>query len=421
MNLFQEGRNINEVFKSKLDIIQKKLAKYDYKQLKEFSTDEIEAVSMLGIVEDVIIDFDNPIFSTRLGRITQYNHFRIASFEKEYVEVDALFVDVKIPIKSGVDLIGLKGNPSTFTMSARPMEMACEISEECGYLTFSMSFPLSDINRMSPEQKKATVLKEYGECIYGGKFYYEPFRAEISAFNKSLPERTKRMLDDIVKKESALDLFSQAIGVDVTPKNHDREKGQKIIITPKKFTPSLPDKRVYDGYYLDNANYHAILQTIREHLVATETLPKPIQKLSDEELIRDTILWALNANYIVATGETFRAAGKTDINVSFNDKSAFIAECKVWRGPSTFTDALNQVYGYATWRDCRIAILFFNLSYKDFGRVLSSLDEELKGNENYVISTKKSETEWECKFKSKSDQNANITVNVFIADYCLRK
>ena len=72
MNLFQEGRNINEVFKNKLDIIQKKLTEYDYKQLKEFSSDEIEALSMLGIVEDVIIDFDNPIFSTRLGRISQF-------------------------------------------------------------------------------------------------------------------------------------------------------------------------------------------------------------------------------------------------------------------------------------------------------------------------------------------------------------
>ncbi len=421
MNLFQEGRNINEVFNGKLEIIKKKLYEYDYKQLKEFSNDEIEAMSMLGLVEDVIIDFENPVFSTRLGRMSQYNYFRIVPFEKEYVEVDALIVDVKIPVNSGIKLIGYQGNPSTFTMSARPMDMEFEISGECGYLTFSMSFSMSDMNKMSPDQKRTATLKEYGECIYGGKYYYEPFRAEIAAFNKSLADRTKRMIDEIVKKESALDLFSQAIGVDVTPKNHDREKGQKILITPKKFTPSLPDKRIYDGYYLDNANYHAILQTIREHLVATETLPKPIQKLSDEELIRDTILWALNANYIVATGETFRASGKTDINVSFNDKSAFIAECKVWHGPSTFTNALKQLYGYTTWRDCRISIIIFNLTYKDFGRVLSSLESEIKNDENYVISTKKNENEWECKFKSKSDENANITVNVFVADYYSRK
>lgn len=421
MELFQEGRNIKELFQQKLSAIRKKLAEYDYKQLKEFSASDIEAVSMLGIVEDIVIDFDNPIFETRLGKMSVYNHFRTLHFEKEYIEVDALIVDVKIHIQSGVDLVGYVGNPNTYTLSARSMDMECEKDGKCGNLVFSMQFQLSDMDRIEAEQKKAKVMKEYEECIFGGKFYYEPLRAEIASFNNNLPSYTKQIIDEIVKKESALDLFSQAIGVDVTPKNVNREKGQKIVIQPKKVQPSFPDKRIYEGYYLDNANYHAILQTIREHLLATEVLPKPIQKLSDEELIRDTILWALNANYIVATGETFRAAGKTDINVSFSDKSAFIAECKVWRGPTTFSDALKQVYGYATWRDCRIAILFFNLTYKDFGRVISSLEDALKSNENYVHSIRKSETEWECKFRSQTDESANITVNVFVADYCLRK
>ena len=53
MNLFQEGRNICELFQKKLETIRKKLTEYDYKQLKEFSTDEIESISMLGLVEDV--------------------------------------------------------------------------------------------------------------------------------------------------------------------------------------------------------------------------------------------------------------------------------------------------------------------------------------------------------------------------------
>ena len=46
---------------------------------------------------------------------------------------------------------------------------------------------------------------------------------------------------------------------------------------------------------------------------------------------------------------------------------------------------------------------------------------KIKANENYVFSSKKSETEWECKFKSATDSDGNITVNVFVADYCLRK
>ena len=421
MQLFQEGRNISEVFDESLKKISRKLSEYDYKQLKEFSDDEIAAIASIGMVENVLIDFEHPIFSAQHGKTKVYNHMRLSYFENEYYNVDALVVDVKIPILQGANLVTYKGNPSSFTMSARPMDMDISHSGDISYLTFSMKFPLSEIANMQPEQQRNKTMKEYEECIYGGKYYYQPLRAEIDSFNNSLSQRTKKMIDEIIKKDSVLDMFSQAIGIEVSPKNTEREKGEKIIITPKKILPVLPDKKVYEGYYLDNANYRAILQTIREHLVATETLPKPIQKLSDEELIRDTILWALNANYIVATGETFRAAGKTDINVSFSDKSAFIAECKVWHGPNTFSEALEQVYGYATWRDCRIAILIFNLKNQDFGKLLSTLESQIKKNENYVTSSKRSATEWECKFKSKTDSASNITINVFAADYCLRK
>ena len=421
MKLFQEGRNIKEAFEFNLKKIESKLSEYDYKQLKEFSTDEIEAISSIGWMENVVIDFDNPDFRVEHGKMRRYNDYYRFNFGVEYYDVDALTVNVNIPILQGERLVTYKGNPSTFTLSARAVDMEITHSAGKSYLTFSMSFELSEIAKMAPEQQKEKTRKEYNEYIYGGKFYYEPFRREIENFNNSLPQRTKEMIEKIVRRDSVLDMFSQAIGVEVSPKNSDREKGEKIVITPKKIQPLLPDKKTYEGYYIDNTNYRAILQTIREHLVATETLPKPVQKLSDEELIRDTILWALNANYIVATGETFRAGGKTDINVSFNDKSAFIAECKVWHGPNTFSDALNQVYGYATWRDCRIAILIFNLSNKDFGKLLSTLEQQIKENENFLLASKKSPSEWECKFKSHTDSSSNITVNVFVADYCLRK
>ena len=108
MELFREGRNIRELFQSKLGIVRRKLGEYNYKQLKEFSADEIEAVSMLGLVEDVVIDFENPSFSTRLGKMTRHNPFPRLAFEKEYYEVDALWVDVKISVISGVDLLGMK-------------------------------------------------------------------------------------------------------------------------------------------------------------------------------------------------------------------------------------------------------------------------------------------------------------------------
>lgn len=82
MNVFQGSRNINEVFKKKLDIIQKKLNEYDYKQLKEFSKDEIEIISSLGEIENIIIDFDNPIFSTKRGSMRVKTHFVFHNLKK---------------------------------------------------------------------------------------------------------------------------------------------------------------------------------------------------------------------------------------------------------------------------------------------------------------------------------------------------
>ena len=421
MNVFESGSNITELFNRKLKIIQRKLNEYDYKQLRDFSEDEIQAISDMGYIENIAIDFDNPVYKTSRGTMRVFNQFRSFNFEKEYFDVDSLDVFVMIPILANVDIVNYCGNPNTIVFSYMSVNMALRRENDFHYLTFSMQFRLSEISSLSPEQQLEKTKKEYQEHTQRTRFYYEQLRKEIESFNTTLLSKTKEYIKEKIDKDSVLDMFSKAIGVVVEPKDADREKGKKILVTPKKIQQKLPDKKIYDGYYFDNANYNTILQTIREHLVATEVLPKPIQKLEDEELIRDTILWALNANYIVATGETFRAAGKTDINVNIDNKSAFIAECKVWHGPKTFSEALNQVYAYTTWRDCRIAILIFNLKYKDFGQVLTKLEQQIETNENYISMKKKSDNEWECKFKSATDSNGQITINVLASDYCLRK
>lgn len=421
MYVFESGSNITELFNRKLESIKRKLNEYDYKQLRDFSEDEIQAISNMGYVENIVVDFDNPVYKPSRGTMRVFNQFRSFEFEKQYFDVDSLDIFVMIPILANVDIVNYCGNPNTITFSYTSVNMELRRENDVHYLTFSMQFRLSEISSLSPEQQLEKTQKEYKEHIQRTRFYYEQLRKEIESFNTALLSKTKKYIKEKIEKDTVLDIFSKAIGVVVEPKDADREKGKKIRVSPKRIQQKLPDKKIYDEYYFDNANYNAILQTIREHLVATEVLPKPIQKLDDEELIRDTILWALNANYIVATGETFRAAGKTDINVNIDNKSAFIAECKVWHGPKTFSEALNQVYAYTTWRDCRIAILIFNLKYKDFGQVLTKLEQQIATNENYISMKKKSDNEWECKFKSATDSNGQITINVLASDYCLRK
>ncbi len=80
----------------------------------------------------------------------------------------------------------------------------------------------------------------------------------------------------------------------------------------------------------------------------------------EEERLRDNLVVMLNSHYEgQATGETFNRAGKTDILVRVEDRNVFIGECKWWSGPSDFDDALDQLFGYTTWRDTKLALVMF--------------------------------------------------------------
>ena len=90
-----------------------------------------------------------------------------------------------------------------------------------------------------------------------------------------------------------------------------------------------------------------------------ERTPRPFAAAQEEDL-RDFILVTLNSHYEgTATGETFNGDGKTDILVRHGMDNAFIGECKIWSGESKLEEAFEQLLGYTTWRDNRLALIFF--------------------------------------------------------------
>ena len=54
-------------------------------------------------------------------------------------------------------------------------------------------------------------------------------------------------------------------------------------------------------------------------------------------------------------------------------RNVFIAECKFWKGPKAFSEAIDQLLGYATWRDSKTAILVFNRG-TETSTVLTGID-----------------------------------------------
>jgi hypothetical protein len=61
----------------------------------------------------------------------------------------------------------------------------------------------------------------------------------------------------------------------------------------------------------------------------------------------------------VAAGQAFNVSGKTDILIRYEGRSLFIGECKFWQGAKSFADAVDQLFGYASWRDTKLALIVF--------------------------------------------------------------
>jgi hypothetical protein len=156
------------------------------------------------------------------------------------------------------------------------------------------------------------------------------------------------------------------------------------VATPTVAVPLTPKLLTLDQVEQAKASgtpEHALTETIANSLIelitsfgrALERLPATADKLvgESEETIRDVLLFLLNANYRgLATGETFLGKGKTDILLRWQDRDAFVAECKIWHGEKRFVDAIDQLLGYTVWRDTRIALILFVRDRADVSGVI---------------------------------------------------
>jgi hypothetical protein len=102
-----------------------------------------------------------------------------------------------------------------------------------------------------------------------------------------------------------------------------------------------------------------ILYVVRMQALQMEQSPKTYATM-DEEARRDLFLATLNTHYEGrGSAEAFNVAGKTDILIPYEGRSLFIGECKFWSGTKSFEAALDQLFGYASWRDTKLALIVF--------------------------------------------------------------
>lgn len=181
-------------------------------------------------------------------------------------------------------------------------------------------------------------------------------------------------------------------------------------LPPATSTPYKPEPA------LSNADYEHILGVLQNMVEVMERSPSAFVTM-DEESIRSHFLVQLNGHYEgQATGETFNYQGKTDILVRSEGRNIFIAECKFWSGPKMLTETIDQLLGYTSWRDTKVAVVVFNRN-KDFSRVLTAISEAVKTHPNFKRELRGStDTVFRYCFAHKDDQNRELFLSILAFD-----
>lgn len=179
-------------------------------------------------------------------------------------------------------------------------------------------------------------------------------------------------------------------------------------VAPTSATPSASEP------FLEMQVYDHILTLIAQMATVIERSPEAFRTMGEED-IRFVLLVPLNSHYEgQAAGEAFNFEGKTDILIREKGKNVFIAECKFWDGPESMRSAIDQLLGYACWRDTKTALLIFNRG-RQLSTVLSKIPESIKAHPNFKREAQyNSETGFRFVLHHRDDTNRELYLTVLV-------
>lgn len=290
--------------------------------------------------------------------------------------------------------------------------------------TFTSSPPRAQINDHSlilshvvPHDVNRDIKPEIERTIAEIEQHLGWQRAEIDGFNKNLPA----VADTAIEARRSRLLNNQgrvaALGIPLKVRSDS-----KTFAAPQvrvKVAPQLPPastKPFVAEPALSDAHYEHILTVLQSMMHVIERSPTAFAKMGEEDL-RQQFLVQLNGHFEgAATGETFNVAGKTDILLRIDDRNAFIAECKFWKGPKAFRDAIDQLLSYTSWRDTKTAILVFNRGTA-ISTVLAGIEEQVGQHPQFKRKlTWSHESGFRYVLHHASDANRELILTVLVFD-----
>jgi hypothetical protein len=178
--------------------------------------------------------------------------------------------------------------------------------------------------------------------------------------------------------------------------------------------PSAPAGTFSPDPTMSESDYAKIIEILSETGQALERTPS-VHATQSEEGIRDYLLVSLSTHYQNASGETFRQKGKTDLLVPHKDGALFVAEIKVWTGPKSFQDAIDQLLSYLTWRDSKSALIVL-VRQPGFSEVLSQIPTLVKSHSKWSsnVSEGTSQARFEYRMSLPQDVSRKVKLSVLL-------
>jgi hypothetical protein len=165
---------------------------------------------------------------------------------------------------------------------------------------------------------------------------------------------------------------------------------------------------------LSDAYYDHILYVIQAAGNAMERAPGTYDGWGEEDR-RQVLILMLNTHYAgKVMAEAFNGDGKTDILIREGDKNVFIGECKFYEGPETVNETLKQVFGYVTWRDVKLAMIFF-VDRVSFTQAIARIHETVAASPQFRAWTPmpgEQESEFRARMAWPGDKQRLVTMHV---------
>lgn len=320
--------------------------------------------------------------------------------------VPGVAVSVSIPFTGDSSLWKLR--PNQWQSVFPNAKVANSRGENSGHVQFDMAQPTDE----APERFKARLDEELKMI----RFYLQSQKQQIEDFNAGLPSQVLASVSARRTRIQKHEGLNDIMGIPL--KRKDGVPAFAPVKISRKLVRPLPPPPK-SGYKpepgITEEDYSHILSVIRHEGRTFETTPKTYA-VHDEESLRDILLAHLNGHYQGdATGEAFRRSGKTDIRIEDDTRAAFVAECKIWKGQKELSQAIDQLLGYLTWRDCKAAIVVFNKHKAKFSGILESVPGVFEAHPRFKRSrVVEGSGEWQFDLTSSEDEGRQVTVHVFV-------